>query len=135
MGAQFDDALLPSGLADAAPGIKTLPAGADSAVLLRRPDIVEAEYRLRAANADIGVARAQMFPSLSLSGLLGLTGGSLGSLFSKDHFHASAGADVSQTIFDAGGRRANVAITEAQRDAALAMPFENGRFWTYQNLT
>jgi multidrug efflux system outer membrane protein len=120
VGSQFDSALLPSGLADAAPGIETLPAGAGSTVLLRRPDIIEAEYRLRAANADIGVARAQMFPSLSLSGLLGLTGGSLGNLFSDDDVRASAGADVSQTIFDAGGRRANVAITEAQRDAALA---------------
>src|SRR5690606_37804357 len=80
----------------------------------------EAEYELRAANADIGVARARMFPSISLTGLLGLASESLSALFSRDAFRASAGVDVSQVIFDAGGRRADVAVSEAQRDAALA---------------
>jgi multidrug efflux system outer membrane protein len=89
-------------------------------VLLRRPDVVEAEYQLRAANADIGVARAQLFPSLSLTGLLGLASTALADLFTGGAFHFTAGADVGYAIFDAGGRRANVAVSEAQRDAALA---------------
>ena len=98
----------------------SLPAGLSSEVLLRRPDVVEAEYLLRAANADIGVARAELFPRISLSGLLGLAGNTLGALFSGGAFSATAGADVSYAIFDGGRRRANVAVTQAQRDAALA---------------
>jgi multidrug efflux system outer membrane protein len=82
--------------------------------------VIEAEYQLRAANADIGVARAELFPRISLTGLLGLASGALGSLFSGGAFTATAGADAAYTIFDAGGRRANVAVSEAQRDAALA---------------
>ncbi len=120
VGSEFDRALLPASLADAAASIQTLPAGTNSRALLRRPDIIEAEYELRAANADIGVARARLFPSLSLSGLLGFTSDSLDALFSGDNFRVTTGADASQTIFDAGARGANVAISEAQRDAALA---------------
>jgi multidrug efflux system outer membrane protein len=120
LGSEVDPALLPAGLAEVFPSVATLPAGTDSAVLLRRPDIVEAEYQLRAANADIGVARAEMFPRISLTGLVGLASDTLGSLLSGDFFPTTLGADVAYTIFDAGGRRANVAVSEAQRDAALA---------------
>lgn len=120
LGGPVDPALLPAGLDEVFGSIATLPAGTDSAVLLRRPDIVEAEYRLRAANADIGVARAALFPRISLTGLVGLASDTLGSLFSGDFFPTTLGADVAYTIFDAGGRRANVAVNEAERDAALA---------------
>ena len=82
--------------------------------------MVEAEYLLRAANADIGVARARLFPTISLTGLLGFASDALGSLFTGDALRFSAGADASLSIFDAGGRRAGVAVSEAQRDAALA---------------
>ncbi|HWK42443.1 MAG TPA: efflux transporter outer membrane subunit [Croceibacterium sp.] len=120
VGAEFDRTLLPAQLEEAFSAIETLPAGTSSTVLLRRPDVIEAEYRLRAANADIGTARARLFPTLSLSGLLNFGSGSLGSLFTNDAFRASAGADASQTVFDAGGRAATVEVSEAQRDAALA---------------
>lgn len=120
VGAEFDPALLPPTLGEAGATIHAPPAGTSSAVLLRRPDIIEAEYRLRAANADIGVARARMFPTLSLSGLASFTSDTLGSLFDSDSFRFTAGGDASQPIFDAGGRRAGVEISEAQRDAALA---------------
>lgn len=120
VGGAVDPALLPSGLADIFGSVSTLAAGIDSAVLLRRPDIVEAEYRLRAANADIGTARAELFPRISLTGLLGLASDALGSLLTSDTFAATATADAAYTIFDAGGRRANLAASEAQRNAALA---------------
>lgn len=120
VGADVDPALLPAGLDEVAESFAVLPYGLDSRVLLRRPDVIEAEYRLRAANADIGVARAALFPSLSLTGLLGLASTALGDLFSGGAFNFTAGADAGFTIFDAGGRRANVAVSEAQRDAALA---------------
>jgi multidrug efflux system outer membrane protein len=120
VGGPVDPGLLPGGLDEVADAVTVLPAGTDSAVLLRRPDIAEAEFLLRAANADIGVARAELFPRITLGGLVGLASGALGALFDAGSLAASIGADAGYTIFDAGGRRANVAVTEAQRDAALA---------------
>jgi multidrug efflux system outer membrane protein len=120
VGGDVDRALLPTGLAEVTPAISSLPAGVNSQILLRRPDVIEAEYGLRAANADIGVARAQLFPSISLTGLLGFASNALSSLFDSGSFNWSAGGDITAPIFDAGGRRAGVAVSEAQRDAALA---------------
>ncbi len=120
VGGDIDRAQLPASLTEVTPAIVSLPAGVSSEILLRRPDVIEAEYGLRAANADIGVARAQLFPSISLTGLLGFASNALGSLFDSGSFNWSAGGDATATIFDAGGRRAGVAVSEAQRDAALA---------------
>jgi multidrug efflux system outer membrane protein len=120
VGASFDPALLPGSLGEIAGQFSALAPGTASDVLLRRPDVEQAEHLLRAANADIGVARAELFPRISLTGLLGLASDALGSLFSGGAFTATAGAGVDYAIFDAGGRRANVAVSEAQRDAALA---------------
>ncbi len=120
VGGDVDRARLPAGLAEVTPSVVGLPAGVSSEILLRRPDVIEAEYGLRAANADIGVARAQLFPSISLTGLLGFASNALSSLFDSGSFSWSAGGDVTAPIFDAGGRRAGVAVSEAQRDAALA---------------
>lgn len=120
VGAEFDRALLPGGLAEIGGEFAALAPGTSSEVLLLRPDVEQAEHLLKAANADIGVARAELFPRISLTGLLGLASDALGSLFTGGTFTATAGADAAYTIFDAGGRRANVAVSEAQRDAALA---------------
>ena len=120
VGAEFDRSLLPGGLAEIAGEFAALAPGTSSDVLLLRPDVEQAEHLLEAANADIGVARAELFPHISLTGLLGLASNALGSLFTGGAFTATAGADAAYTIFDAGGRRANVAVSEAQRDAALA---------------
>lgn len=120
VGADFDTALLPASVAQVTDGLGVLPAGTSSQVLLRRPDVVEAEYSLRAANADIGVARAELFPTISITGLLGLASTALSSLFSNGAFTATAGADASWSIFNAGGKVAAVTVAKAQRDAALA---------------
>ncbi len=120
VGGDVDRGLLPAGLSEVTPSVVELPAGVSSQILLRRPDVIEAEYALRAANADIGVARAQLFPSISLTGLLGFASNALSSLFDSGSFNWSAGGDITAPIFDAGGRRAGVAVSEAQRDAALA---------------
>ena len=120
VGGDVDRSLLPVGLSEVTPAIVSVPAGVNSQILLRRPDVIEAEYGLRAANADIGVARAQLFPSISLTGLLGFASNALSGLFDNGAFSWSAGGDATATIFDADGRRAGVAVSEAQRDAALA---------------
>jgi len=81
--------------------------------------VVEAEYQLRAANAQIGAARAALFPRISLTGLLGLASSSLAGLFSGG-LAWSAGADATYSIFNAGAGQANVRLSEAERAAAIA---------------
>ena len=120
VGAEIDPTLLPVSIDQAAPTVAELPAGLDSRVLLRRPDVVEAEYQLRAANAQIGAARAALFPRISLTGLLGFASSALTSLFSADSLAWSASGDATYTVFQAGAGRANVRLTEAQRAAAVA---------------
>jgi multidrug efflux system outer membrane protein len=120
VGAPIDPALLPKSIDEAAPTLAELPVGLDSSILLRRPDVVEAEYQLRAANAQIGAARAALFPRISLTGLLGLASEALSSLFTGGAFAWSAGADATYTIFQGGAGHANVRLTEAQRRAAVA---------------
>lgn len=120
VGGDVDRGLLPASLAEVTPAIAAPPAGTSSEILLRRPDVIQAEYLLRAANANIGVARARLFPTISLTGLLGFASDALSSLFDKGSFNWSAGGSASASIFDFGGRRAGVAVSEAQRDAALA---------------
>lgn len=120
VGAPIDPALLSASIEEAAPTVAALPAGLSSTILLRRPDVVEAEYQLRAANAEIGAARAALFPKISLTGLLGFASSSLLKLFTGGAFAASAGADASYSIFNAGAGKANVRMTEAQKEAAVA---------------
>ena len=120
VGAPISPSNLPASIEQAAPTIAALPAGLDSRVLLRRPDVVQAEYLLYAANAEIGAARAALFPTISLTGLLGFASSSLAALFTGGAFAWSAGANATYPIFRAGAGRAGVALTEAQRNAALA---------------
>jgi multidrug efflux system outer membrane protein len=120
VGAPVDPALLPTSIDEAQATIATLPAGLDSGVLLRRPDVVQSEYELRAYNAEIGAARAALFPRISLTGLVGFASTALSSLFSGGAFNYSVAPSVSYPIFQAGAARNNVRYTEAQRDAALA---------------
>ncbi len=120
VGAPIDAALLPVSIDEAQGTIATLPAGLDSGVLLRRPDVVQSEYELRAYNAEIGAARAALFPRISLTGLVGFASTALSSLFSGGAFNYSVAPSVSYPIFQAGAARNNVRYTEAQRDAALA---------------
>jgi multidrug efflux system outer membrane protein len=120
VGAAIDPALLSGSIGDASARLGDIPAGLDSTILLRRPDVVEAEYTLRAANANIGAARAELFPKITLTGLLGLVSSALGSLFAGGAFAWSGAANAAYPIFRAGAGKANVALTEAQRDAALA---------------
>lgn len=120
VGAPVEDALLPQSIADAGEAVRILPAGLDSAILLRRPDVMQAEYELRAANAEIGAARAALFPRITLTGLAGLASNALSTLFTGAAFNYSAGANVRYALFAGGAAQAGVAQTEAQRDAAVA---------------
>lgn len=120
VGDTVDPALLPPPIEQAAATIGELPAGLDSRVLLRRPDVVQAEYDLRAANAEIGAARAALFPTISLTGLFSLASTALSSLINSDSLTKSVSGNVTYPIFRAGAGRAGVAQTQAQQQAALA---------------
>jgi len=82
-----------------------IPFGIPSQLLERRPDIAAAERRAEAANAQIGVARAAYFPTITLTGSVGYGGSSVGSLFSGPALIWSVGAALAETIFDAGRRQ------------------------------
>ena len=90
---------------DEMPGPAVVPPGIPSELLLRRPDLVQAEQQLVAANARIGVARADMFPSISLTGFYGRESASLSSLFNGPAAIWQIAAGITQPIF-AGGRLA-----------------------------
>jgi multidrug efflux system outer membrane protein len=96
-----------------------VPAGMPSALLARRPDILAAEQNLAAANANIGIAKAAYFPTISLSGLLGGQSTQLSSLFSGPHSTWNFAPHAAQPIFTAGRLRSNVKLAEAQRNDAL----------------
>jgi multidrug efflux system outer membrane protein len=119
-GAPVDPALLPASIEEVEERFGEIPAGLDSSILLRRPDVVQAEYQLRAANAEIGAARAALFPRISLTAIAGLASTALTGLFTGGAFSWSAGANADYPIFRAGAGQAGVRQTEAQRDAALA---------------
>ena len=112
--------LLPSALPSSGATLGQLPADLPSEVLLRRPDVVAAEHRLIAANANIGAARANFFPRISLTAALGTISMGLSNLFSagSDTWSVGGAADVS--IFDFGRKAGNLDAAKAQRDWMVA---------------
>ena len=120
VGADFDQGLLATSIEAVNGTLGDVPPGTDTRVLLRRPDVLSAEYDLRAANADIGVARAQLFPTISLSALIGFASTSLSTLFDSASETTTLSGSTRWSIFNAGGAKASVAVAKAQRDAALA---------------
>jgi NodT family efflux transporter outer membrane factor (OMF) lipoprotein len=97
-----------------------IPVGLPSELLERRPDIAATERRIAAANAQIGVALAGFFPTLSLSGTSGYQGSVLSSLFSLPNRIWSLGGSLLETIFAGGKRRAASQQALAAYDAAIA---------------
>lgn len=120
VGSPVTDADLPASIESVETLVSALPVGLDSSILLRRPDVAEAEYRLRAANAQIGAARAAFFPRISLTGLAGFASTSLGSLFSGNAFAYSVAPNVTLPLFDGGGTKGNLTNARGQFDAATA---------------
>lgn len=105
---------------DAVPVPPSVPAGLPSALLERRPDIVQAEQQLAAASANIGVAKAAYFPSISLTGLLGYESTDLTRLFTGPSGTWRYAGSVTMPIFDFGRVKAGVEAAEARQRAALA---------------
>lgn len=96
------------------------PAGLPAELLERRPDIAAAERRVAAANAQIGVARAAYYPTLSLTGSVGFGSSSLNNLITWPNLVWSVGSSLSETLFDAGRRRGVTQQAWAAYEAAVA---------------
>ena len=96
-----------------------VPVGLPSALLERRPDIRAAEQNLIAANAEIGAAKAQYFPQITLTGLLGAQSRALSDLFTGPARSWNFAPAVTLPIFNAGRLRANVRLTEALEQESL----------------
>ena len=120
VGAPVTIDLLPSSLPQSGATIANLPAGITSDVLLRRPDVLQAEHQLLSENANIGAARAALFPTISLTAAVGTISTALSGLFGSGTFTYNAQPSIAQTIFDSGRNRANVRLTEANKQAAVA---------------
>lgn len=97
-----------------------VPVGLPSELLLRRPDVQQAERQLAAATANIGVARADLFPKFYLTGLAGFESVSASDWFTAGSRFWSAGPTVQWKIFDAGRIRANIKVRNARQEQALA---------------
>jgi outer membrane protein, multidrug efflux system len=104
---------------DQQPRMPVVPAGLPSSLIERRPDIRQAEEQLIAANAQIGVAKAQYFPAISLTGQVGTASNALNTLFQDKTFAYAYGASAAEPIFNAGRIRNNVRLTEAQQREAV----------------
>jgi multidrug efflux system outer membrane protein len=91
-----------------------------SALLERRPDLVAAEHRLRAANANIGAARAAFFPNISLTGNLGSASAELSGLFREGSSAWTFSPIISLPLFTAGRLRNSLDLAETRRDLAVA---------------
>jgi multidrug efflux system outer membrane protein len=98
--------------------VRDVPVNLPSDVLWSRPDIMAAEFQLKAANANIGVARAMRFPSVTLTGFLGSQSTELGNLWSQGAWIFTP--QVTLPIFDMGRISANIDSAETLRDIAVA---------------
>lgn len=120
LGTTIPEELMPDMAVDNITTQSLFSAGLPSELLYARPDIMQAEHALKAAGANINVARAAYFPSISLSGNLGFGSSSLSNLFESGAFAWSFGPAISLPIFDAGSRRANHQMAQIAEQSALA---------------
>ena len=120
VGAPVPAELLPPGLSETLTAMQDLPSGLPSDVLLRRPDILQAESLLKGYNANIGAARAAFFPRIVLVSTIGTGSSELSGLFGDGSLVWSFVPSVTLPIFDAGRNQANLQVAEVDRDIAVA---------------
>lgn len=120
VGAVPPPALLPERVDEAFAALPELPSGLPSGLLLRRPDIQQAERALRAANASIGAARAAFFPSISLTAAAGTASRELDGLFGAGSGTWSFVPQIRLPIFEFGRLQASLDVAEIQRDIQVA---------------
>jgi multidrug efflux system outer membrane protein len=120
LGTPVPEALAPDALGDALNALPDLPAGVPSDLLLRRPDLLQSEHQLKAATANIGVARAAFYPRISLTAAAGTSSADLSSLFKAGSGAWSFMPQISLPIFDGGANQANLDSANAAQGIAVA---------------
>ncbi|WP_243373708.1 AdeC/AdeK/OprM family multidrug efflux complex outer membrane factor [Geotalea sp. SG265] len=120
VGASVPADLLPQSLSENLTALKDVAPGLPSDVLLNRPDILQAEFLLKGANANIGAARAAFFPRITLTSSVGFGSDELAGLFTGGNFTWSFAPRISVPIFEGGRNRANLKVAEVDRDIAVA---------------
>src|SRR5690606_2592182 len=120
VGAPVPADLLPGPDLDRVVAVTQLAAGLPSEVLQRRPDIAQAERLLRAANANIGAARANFYPSIGLTAGIGTGSGELSGLFDGGSGTWNFIPSIRLPLFDGGRNRATLGVAEVDRDIAVA---------------
>ncbi len=120
VGSQVSAELKPQALSESLTAMKDIASGLPSDVLLRRPDILQAEGQLKGLNANIGAARAAFFPRITLVSSVGFGSSELSGLFKGDAFAWSFLPRISLPLFDGGSNKANLKVAEVDRDIAVA---------------
>ncbi len=121
VGDELNLSLLPETIYELKNSIADLKIQVNSDILFNRPDVLSAEYQLRSANANIGAARAAFFPRISLTTNAGVVSGELSSLFSSDNLRTwSFVPSIHIPIFDIAKNKANLKISEAQKEKMIA---------------
>ncbi|SFO09814.1 outer membrane protein, multidrug efflux system [Candidatus Pantoea varia] len=120
VGKNVPEDLLPQNIESIGNAIREVPAGVSSDVLNNRPDVLQAEHALKAANANIGAARANFFPSISLTASGGIGSSELSSLFRNGAGIWSFAPAISLPIFSGGYNTAYLNYTKAQKDYYVA---------------
>ena len=119
-GAPLPAELLPSASLTTITAVRDFPTGLPSDLLQNRPDILEAEHQLKAANANIGVARAAFFPSITLTSSFGTASSQLSGLFDSGSRTWVFAPQINLPIFDGGSNIANLKVAKADRGIYLA---------------
>jgi len=120
VGGTIPNALIPTPAVSNITSQQIFSAGLPSDLLRYRPDVLQAEYNLKAAGANIAVARAAYFPTISLASSVGLRSDNLGDLFDNSGFSWSFGPNISVPVFDGGLLDANYEVAQIERDQTLA---------------
>lgn len=120
VGTQVNDSMLPARALAGLVVSEDLPVGLPSQVLFQRPDIVQAEHSLKAANANIGAARANFFPRITLTAFTGTASDELSNLFLSPTGTWSFLPQVSLPIFQGGRNIATLRVSEADKKIAVA---------------
>jgi len=120
VGSQTPEDLLPTALTDVTTALSEIPAGVPSETLLQRPDIAMAERTLRAANANIGAARAAFYPRITLTASGGVASPKLSELFDSGTGTWSFMPQIVLPIFNAGSNQANLDAARVDKDIRIA---------------
>jgi multidrug efflux system outer membrane protein len=124
IGTEVPKELMPQGLADGNTVLSSplvdIALGLPSDLLLRRPDVLQAERNLKAANANIGAARAAFYPRISLTASAGYSSASLADLFKDGQGTWSFIPQIYLPLFDGGANKANLKISQVSRDISVA---------------